>query len=75
MCKYCEKQKTEEPENSIMVDLLADSDDFMACIGEISPIAKRRYPDCTGEIQVHFSRGGITASIPIKYCPNCGRKL
>ena len=71
MCKYCEKHKTDDQE--LIVDLLDDSPDFMACISEITPIAKRRHPDCTGELFVDLD--SETVSIPIKYCPMCGRKL
>ena len=51
MCKYCEKQKRENKYE--LVDLLVDMDDTMACISEISPIAKRKYPDCEREFQVY----------------------
>ena len=68
MCKYCEKTSVEN-----IVDLLPSSEDIMACISGISPIAKRRYPDCGGELYVEFDES--TVSIPIKYCPICGRKL
>lgn len=69
MCKYCEKDiKTK------MVSLLIDQDNFMACLGHISPIAERRYPDMTGELHIHFGKGN-SISIPIKYCPICGKKL
>lgn len=72
MCKYCEKDiKTK------MVSLLIDQDDFMACLGHISPIAERRYPDMTGELHIHFGSfgKGSSTSIPIKYCPICGKEL
>ena len=71
MCKYCERHKDEQ--NHPIVDLLADSPNFMACISEITPIAKRRHPDCSGELYVDLD--SETVSIPIKYCPMCGRKL
>ena len=71
MCKYCEKQKREDKHE--LVDLLVDIDDTMACIGEISPIEKRKHPDCEGEIYVYTDEK--TVCIPIKYCPICGRKL
>lgn len=73
MCKYCERRKMQENNLNPIVDLLADSDNFMACIGEITPIAKRKHPDCSGELYVDFD--SETVSIPIKYCPMCGRKL
>ena len=73
MCKYCERHKTQENDHNPIVDLLADSPDFMACIGEITPIAKRRHPDCTGELYIDLDSESV--SIPIKYCPMCGRKL
>lgn len=73
MCKYCERRKAQEDDPNPIVDLLADSPDFMACISEISPIAKRRHPDCTGELFVDLD--SKTVSIPIKHCPMCGRKL
>lgn len=73
MCKYCERHKTQENDHNPIVDLLADSPDFMACISEITPIAKRKHPDCTGELFVDLD--SETVSIPIKYCPMCGRRL
>lgn len=68
MCKYCEKKETGE-----LVDLIQDSEDLLACIGEITPISKRKHPDCQGELYIEFDSS--TVSIPIKYCPMCGRKL
>ena len=74
MCKYCEKREVkDESGNEDLVDLLVDDLDVMACISSISPIAKRRHPDCGGELQIYFDEA--TTSIPIKYCPMCGREL
>lgn len=73
MCKYCERQKKDSEDLHPQVDLLMDSQDVMACIGEISPIAERKYPGYTGELHVYYDHS--TVSIPIKYCPICGRKL
>ena len=67
MCKYCNHEKETNP------DLLVDDSDLMAYIGSISPILKKKHPECTGELQVCFS--DETAEIPINYCPICGRKL
>ena len=68
MCEYCEK------DNNDMVKLLFDQDKFMGCIGKISPIAKRRYPEMSGELHIRFDVNGST-SVPINFCPICGRKL
>ena len=69
MCKYCDK--FEEMED---VDLLVDNPNLMACITKISPITKRRYPEFTGELQV-YTNDSNTISVPIKYCPICGKEL
>lgn len=69
MCKYCEKDKEVD-----QVDLLADDPDLMACISDsISPVAKRRHPEYTGELYIYSDDKVV--SVPIKYCPICGRKL
>ena len=68
MCEYCEK------DNNDMVKLLFDQDKFMGCIGKISPIAKRRHPEMSGELHIRFDVNGST-SVLINFCPICGRKL
>jgi len=67
MCKFCEKSGTK------LMDLLVDQDGFMACLGPIGPIGKRKYPDMTGEL--HLNYNGFCTSIPIKYCPVCGKEI
>lgn len=75
MCDYCERHEKQSNNNQKLhqVDLLVDYEDYMACISEISPITKRKHPDCEGEIFVYVNE--TTVSIPIKFCPICGRKL
>ena len=70
MCEFCEKS-----EKTKMVSLLADQENFMVCLGPISPIAARRFLDMSGELHLLHVNSGNTTSIPIKYCPICGREL
>lgn len=81
MCKYCEKRNVDGKmlREAIPTRTNEHGVETVAGIVPPTPISRRRYEkeEITAEIQIGiFSDDfNVTVSIPIKFCPYCGRDL
>lgn len=83
MCKYCEKQNIgdgKEMREALPTRPNDNTVEVTAGIVPPTPISRRRYGETgmTSEIQVGVfldNDESIIFSMPIKYCPMCGKKL
>lgn len=88
MCKYCEALTTDKMDTYKYRELLPtktysnDIDDWevMANIITPTPISKRRHKEdgYVSNIEVYFAddkRRVTHISIPVKYCPMCGKEI
>ncbi len=81
MCKYCEKRNVDGKMLCEAVPTRTNEHDveMVVCIVPPTPISMRKYEKegTTAEIQIGIFSDDFnaTVSIPIKFCPYCGRDL